>query len=310
MAHPNRIGSRRKYSTHRRPRPRAAARRPSHDSDFRKTGLRVIGAMPWGTHICIFYAAKADLLDTGTAYFKAGLESNEFCVWAISDPITETEAIAALRDAVPDFDRLHAAGRIELLKGTDWYLDGDRFDLDRTIGGWHEKLRDALAKGYDGMRVSGNAFWMESNQWKAFCEYEQYLDQSILGQKMIVLCTYPLLVSRAVDMLDVTRAHQCTLTRRDGDWEFIATPKLKPAQQEMKKLKVTLDALSRPVVGRPPLTPRERAALAQIVRGATSKEAARALRISPRTVEFHRNNVMRKLGAKNTADLVRKVLGA
>ena len=50
-------------------------------------------------------------------------------------------------------------------------------------------------------------------------------------------------------------------------------------------------------------------ALAQIVRGASSKEAARALGISPRIVEFHRANVMRKLGAKNTADLVRKVVG-
>jgi hypothetical protein len=31
--------------------------------------------------------------------------------------------------------------------------------------------------------------------------------------------------------------------------------------------------------------------------------------ISPRTVEFHRANIMQKLGARNTADLVRRVLG-
>jgi FixJ family two-component response regulator len=50
-------------------------------------------------------------------------------------------------------------------------------------------------------------------------------------------------------------------------------------------------------------------ALAQIVRGASSKEAARTLGVSPRTVEFHRANVMQKLGARNAADLVRRVLG-
>jgi two-component system response regulator FixJ len=49
--------------------------------------------------------------------------------------------------------------------------------------------------------------------------------------------------------------------------------------------------------------------LAQIVRGASNKEAARTLGISPRTVEFHRANLMRKLGTKNTAELVRRVLG-
>jgi two-component system response regulator FixJ len=49
--------------------------------------------------------------------------------------------------------------------------------------------------------------------------------------------------------------------------------------------------------------------LAQIVRGASNKEAARALGIGPRTAEFHRAKVMQNLGAKNAVDLVRKVLG-
>jgi DNA-binding CsgD family transcriptional regulator len=48
--------------------------------------------------------------------------------------------------------------------------------------------------------------------------------------------------------------------------------------------------------------------LSQIVRGASSKEAARSLGISPRTVEFHRANIMQKFDAKNPVDLVRKVL--
>jgi len=48
--------------------------------------------------------------------------------------------------------------------------------------------------------------------------------------------------------------------------------------------------------------------LAEIVRGQSSKEVARALDISPRTVEFHRANLLKKFGAKNTAELVRKVL--
>lgn len=56
------------------------------------------------------------------------------------------------------------------------------------------------------------------------------------------------------------------------------------------------------------LTPRERGILAEVVVGRSSKEVARALAISPRTVEFHRANLLKKLDARNTADLVRKVL--
>src|SRR3984893_14458339 len=92
-------------------------------------------------------------------------------------------------------------------------------------------------RGYEGTRVSGNAFWFESKHWKEFCEYEHELDRSLAGQKMIVLCTYSLQASRAVDMLDVARAHQCTITRRNGDWEFLETPELTQAKREIKNLK-------------------------------------------------------------------------
>ena len=44
-------------------------------------------SLPWGAHICVFYETKEDLLDTAISYFEAGLESNEFCAWAVSDPI-------------------------------------------------------------------------------------------------------------------------------------------------------------------------------------------------------------------------------
>jgi DNA-binding CsgD family transcriptional regulator len=279
------------------------------EQPLRQSGIRVVGEVPWGDHICIFYETKNDLLDTAAAYFKAGLASNEFCVWAISEPITKADAKAALRSAIPDMEAQLGAGRIEILQGTDWYLPGNQFDLQRITGGWSEKLRAALAKGFDGMRVSGNAFWIESNHWQSFCEYERELDRSLAGQRMLVLCTYSLQASRAVDLLDVARAHQCCAARRNGDWEFLATPELRQAKQEIERLHGALGVLSKPFPGHALLTPRERVALAQIVRGASSKEAARVLGISPRTVEFHRANVMRKLGARNTADLVRRVLG-
>jgi DNA-binding CsgD family transcriptional regulator len=287
----------------------SAAERNTVDPSLRETGISVMGNMPWGAHLCIFYDTKEDLLDVAADYFAAGLRSNEFCVWAISDPITETNAKDALRLAVPDLDRRLAAGQVEILPGAEWYLKGDQFDLKRITGGWSEKLRVALANGYEGMRASGNALWIETNLWKEFREYEAELDRTLAGQNMIILCTYSLQKSRAVDVLDVARAHQCTTARRHGGWEFLETPELRQAKQEINRLKGALDVLSKPFPGHASLTPRERMALAQIVRGASSKEAARALGISPRTVDFHRASVMRKLGAKNIADLVRRVVG-
>jgi DNA-binding CsgD family transcriptional regulator len=279
----------------------------AEDSNQRQTGIRLLGEIPWGTHVCVFYETREDLLDTAAAYFKAGLDSNERCVWAVSPPITEEVAWTALRGSVPDLHARRTAGQIEILQGYEWYLKGDQFDLRRITAGWSEKLSHALALGYEGLRVSGNAFWFEQHQWKEFSEYELELDRSLAGQKMIVMCTYSLSGSRAVDILDVVRAHNFTLARRNGEWEFLESPELKQAKLEINKLNGAIGVLSHAFNGSNLLTPRERVVLAQLVRGATSKEAGRALSISPRTVEFHRANIMKKLGARNLVELVHKV---
>jgi FixJ family two-component response regulator len=65
--------------------------------------------------------------------------------------------------------------------------------------------------------------------------------------------------------------------------------------------------LGRRFAGADLLTPRERDVLEQIAHGASNKEAGRTLGISPRTIEVHRARIMEKLGARNTADLVRIV---
>ena len=62
--------------------------------------------------------------------------------------------------------------------------------------------------------------------------------------------------------------------------------------------------------GREPLTRREREVLQQFTAGSSNKEAGRTLGISPRTIEDHRANIMKKLGARNAADLVRIVMTA
>lgn len=56
------------------------------------------------------------------------------------------------------------------------------------------------------------------------------------------------------------------------------------------------------------LTPREGQVLQLISSGRSNKEASVELGISSRTVEVHRARVMEKLGARNTADLMRIIL--
>jgi PAS domain S-box-containing protein len=57
------------------------------------------------------------------------------------------------------------------------------------------------------------------------------------------------------------------------------------------------------------LTLREREIAQQLATGATSKQVARALGISPRTVEAHRGRLMKKFGAATHGELVARLVG-
>jgi DNA-binding CsgD family transcriptional regulator len=54
------------------------------------------------------------------------------------------------------------------------------------------------------------------------------------------------------------------------------------------------------------LTIKEKTVLSLVSSGLTTKEIADALNISHHTVESHRKNLLRKCGAKNSAELVQK----
>lgn len=63
----------------------------------------------------------------------------------------------------------------------------------------------------------------------------------------------------------------------------------------------------RPIVGH--LTARERDIARHLLTGATSKQIARVLGVSHRTVEAHRGRLMKKLGATGHGDLVARLAG-
>jgi C4-dicarboxylate-specific signal transduction histidine kinase len=206
-----------------------------------KTGISVLGEVPWGSHLFFFYETKEDLLDALVPYFRAGLENHEFCALGISEPLTREVAVQAFSRAIPQFQQGLSDGHMEIFPGRDFYLNGDQFDRERVLESWKEKIDRALARGYAGMRASGSGSWLEEKDWGAFCEYEMELNEVISGQKMIVLCSYPLAGRTAAEIMDVSRTHQFAIVRRDQVWEVIETSQLAQAKAEIKKLNEELE---------------------------------------------------------------------
>jgi signal transduction histidine kinase len=210
-------------------------------TELRDSGISPVGQIPWGTHFFQFYETKEDLLEILVPYFKAGLESNEFCLWVISEPLTQEDARSALEQAVPEFDQYLAAGTIEFIPDEEWYLKGGIFDLRRVIKLWNDKSDQALAKDYAGMRGSGNTSWIQEDYWRDFREYEREVDASIHNRRLIVLCTFPLAGSGAAEILDVANVHQFAVARRLGKWEVVETSELKQSKEEIRRINEELE---------------------------------------------------------------------
>lgn len=214
------------------------------DSGLRSSGIDLVGDVPWGTHLCQFYETARDLTDLLVPYFKAGLESNEFCMWVTSDPLTAEAATAALTAEVPDLAERIAADQMVIIPHSEWYMLDGYFDMDRVFAGWIGKLEDALAAGFEGLRATGNTAWLEDRDWDDFTQYEETLNNIIGGYRMMAICTYSLGLCGAREIIDVVVNHQFALIKREGKWEIIEGSERRKAREDLAMYKQLADSTS------------------------------------------------------------------
>ncbi len=204
--------------------------------NLRDSGIKIIGQMPWGSHICQFYRSKKDLLEILLPYFKAGLKNNELCMWITSEPLNYQEAKNALKKAVKGLDSLIEKGQIEILDYSQWYTKGGGFDANKVLAAWIRKEREALKNGFSGLRLSGNALWMEKKDWKDFTEYEANLNNALGDHRILGICTYPLDKCSASDIVDVVNNHQFALIKRDGKWVSVESSFYRMAVNDLREV--------------------------------------------------------------------------
>ncbi|GAI75198.1 unnamed protein product, partial [marine sediment metagenome] len=93
--------------------------------------------------------------------------------------------------------------------------------LTRYYKGWVEKEQKALEKGFDGLRLTGNTFWLEKRDWENFKNYEAVINSVIGKHRMLAICTYCLDKCTASEIMDVVSNHQFAVIKREGKWEII-----------------------------------------------------------------------------------------
>ncbi len=185
---------------------------------LRKSGLQAIGDMPWGTHFCLLYNTSDELLEVLVPYFAKGLAENEFCIWVTSELVSVEKAKMALSAAVPRLDDYIESHQLEITSYADWYVHGGHFDGRRVLRAWADKLAIAEQRGFEGLRLTGDAFWLEKADWQGFAQYEALVDRIICSKRMLALCAYPLPQCNPRETLEVIANHDFALIKEDGRW--------------------------------------------------------------------------------------------
>jgi PAS domain S-box-containing protein len=191
--------------------------RPSSSRALRPSGLPSVGDVPWGSHFCQLYERRDDVVEALASYFAAGLRANERCLWITDDTLSADRARAALAARLADAARYEARGQLEIV---------DQLALSARSGG--ETLRAlldaearALSAGLAGLRV--NALVPDGAQTgrRDLFAIEAQLASALRGRHVLALCSYCLGRTTAASLIDVMRAHELALVRRDAGWEIL-----------------------------------------------------------------------------------------
>jgi hypothetical protein len=189
------------------------------NSHLTNMGIPGIGAVPYGLHVCHFYPSRDELLAGLIPYFQAGVKNSEKCMWVASEPLP-ADVISVEISKHSDLQAALTSGQLLIYDALEWYGDPARMSADAIIARWQEKEDQALAEGFQGLRVTGNTSFIPRENWDRLMDYEKKLHQAVQGRRIVVCCSYHRLKCEPVDMFDVARIHDAALDLSEDSWHI------------------------------------------------------------------------------------------
>jgi len=151
--------------------------------------LNFVKTMRAKDHAILFYASRPDKREILFTYLKAGLEAGEAAIYVTSD-----ESVNEIRRAMEDFgvniDRYERTHALRIADYSEWYIAEGEFDIAKTFSLWERSLREALARGFKGLRVAGDTTWFfRHHMLNELVVYERALHRE-LEVPMEAICAY------------------------------------------------------------------------------------------------------------------------
>jgi len=186
------------------------------------SGIPGIGDLRWGSHICQWYCKRGDLANTLVPYFEAGLKNNERCIWVTAGPYEMADAKHDLETTVAGLDRMIADMQLRIFEAGNWYLNGNSLRGANIVEQWLVEEREALAAGYNGLRIASNTSFISEDDWLTFIDYENAFNREMLQKhRVVALCSYNLMDVTPTKMFEAVHNHHFTIHIAGSDWTVL-----------------------------------------------------------------------------------------
>ncbi|HYS68384.1 MAG TPA: MEDS domain-containing protein [Paraburkholderia sp.] len=178
----------------------------------RQSGFSALGPISWGTHLCHFYESRSELLSVTADFLHAGLANREVGVWVAPALLGPDKARYMLTRTEPALAEYIDAGQLQILDGAQLYArPKSGFNGGATVSLWSAAINDALGRGFEGLRVAGDAVCNETTDWVALLDYEASLKDKLASRPIIGLCTYCVQRLRTAQSQEIARLHDARI---------------------------------------------------------------------------------------------------
>ncbi|MFW9962497.1 MAG: MEDS domain-containing protein [Candidatus Sifarchaeia archaeon] len=151
--------------------------------------MRILRHLKPRDHVILIYESQEAKHNTLFSYIKKGLKKGEAAMYICSEE-TPDEIRAAMGNFGIEVERYEKQGALKILPYTDMYIRDGIFNLDDVMEVWSNAYNDAMAKGFNGMRVTGEMSCFIMHDLVAeLIEYEHAL-HTVLDIPMMAICAY------------------------------------------------------------------------------------------------------------------------
>jgi sugar-specific transcriptional regulator TrmB len=150
---------------------------------------RFVEKLETSDHVIFVYQSTEAKHDILFNYIKVGLEKGDAGIYVASD-----ENPSEIRNAMKEFgisvEKYEKAGALRILDWQEVYIIDGKFEIPATMSIWNKHYNEAVAKGFKGLRVTGEmACFFKHQLLPELVEYEMALHR-ILDLPIIAICAY------------------------------------------------------------------------------------------------------------------------